>query len=347
MQKPGIGDRGGTTEDRHLDAQKITGRIIKTAHGVKLGALVAGRDGDPLVVLVHGWPDLALGWRAQMAPLADAGYQVCAIDVRGYGDSYRPDPVEAYAMTALMQDVVGVIDALGAQAAVLIGHDWGAPVVWHTALFYPDRVRAVAGLSVPYFPRAGLPPLALWHHYYTDKGLFFYQVYFQDEGVAEAAFEADVRTALSKVLWSISGAAVQAGARWRRLPAGTALLDALALPTAAQRPAWMSDTAFDAMVSTFERTGFRGGFNRYRNIDRDYHDWPDYGVLPIRQPSTFIGGALDSVRTFSPGRDVYATADLLLDDCRGVTLIDGAGHWVQLEAAPAVNEALLAFLGGL
>ena len=343
----GMQEQGARTEAGNLSTQDTTRKRIATAHGVSLSALVAGHQRDPLLVLVHGWPDLALGWRYQMQPLAAAGFQVCAIDVRGYGDSDRPDPVEAYAMTELMQDVVGVINALGAEDAVLVGHDWGAPIVWHTALFHPERVRAVAGLSVPYFPRAGLPPLALWHRYYTDKDLFFYQVYFQEEGLAEAAFEADVAASLGKVLWSISGAAVEAGASWPQLPAGASMLEHLSPPSDEQRPAWMSGADFARRVETFERTGFRGSLNRYRNIDRDYHDWPDYGVLKIRQPSAFIAGALDAVRRFSPGHDVYATADALLDDCRGATLIDGAGHWVQLEAPEAVNSALLDFLDGL
>jgi len=343
----GMQDQGAGTKAGKLSMQDITRQTITTAHGVSLSALVAGREGDHVLVLVHGWPDLALGWRDQMQPLAAAGFRVCAIDVRGYGGSDCPEPVAAYAMTELMQDVVGVIDALGAEDAVLVGHDWGAPIVWHTALFHPERVRAVAGLSVPYFPRAGLPPLALWHRYYTDRDLFFYQVYFQDEGVAEAAFEADVAASLGKVLWSISGAAVEAGASWPQLPAGASMLENLSLPSDEQRPAWMSGTDFARRVESFERTGFRGSLNRYRNIDRDYHDWPDYGVRRVRQPSAFIAGALDAVRRFSPGHDVYATADILLDDCRGVTVIDGAGHWVQLEAPEAVNRALLDFLDSL
>ena len=260
-------DQGARTKAGKLNMQNITRQNIATAHGVSLSALVAGREGDPLLVLVHGWPDLALGWRDQMRPLAAAGFRVCAIDVRGYGGSDCPEPVSAYAMTELMQDVVGVIDALGAEDAVLVGHDWGAPIVWHTALFHPERVRAVAGLSVPYFPRAGLPPLALWHRYYTDRDLFFYQVYFQDEGVAEAAFEADVAASLAKVLWSISGAAVEAGASWPQLPAGASMLEHLSLPSDEQRPAWMSGSDFARRVESFERTGFRGAFNRYRNID--------------------------------------------------------------------------------
>ena len=143
----------------------------------------------PTIVMAHGFPESWYSWRHQMAPLAAAGFTACAIDVRGYGGSDKPHPVEAYAMTEMTADVAGVIDALSpGKPAVIVGHDWGAPIVWHTALMHPRHVRAVAGLSVPWF---GLPPMSLDQlikAMYTDQGKFFYQAYFKDEGVAEAAF---------------------------------------------------------------------------------------------------------------------------------------------------------------
>ena len=135
--------------------------LIKT-NGITLHALTHGMDREgPLLVLVHGWPELSYSWRHQIDPLAQAGFTVCAIDVRGYGKSDRPAPVDAYAMTEMMADLLGVIDHFGEESAVLIGHDWGGPIVWNTALAFPDRIRAVAGLRVPYFRRATLPPPAL------------------------------------------------------------------------------------------------------------------------------------------------------------------------------------------
>lgn len=312
-------------------------------NGIRLHALTAGQG--PLVVLVHGWPELSHSWRHQIGPLAEAGYQVVAIDVRGYGRSDRPEPVEAYAMAPLMGDLVGVFDHFQAEQAVLIGHDWGAPIVWNTALAYPERVRAVAGLSVPYFKRASVPPLSLWSSLYTAKDRFFYQVYFQAEGVAEAAFEADPTAALEKVYYSLSGDAVRAGDTWPALPADAALLEHLPRPTTF--PAWLSAEDRALYARAFTASGFRGAFNRYRNIDRDYHALPDYGVGRIGQPSAFIGGALDAVRSFVPGMDTYQGVGLLLDDLRLREVIDGVGHWVQQEAPDRVNAALLAFLRGL
>ena len=309
-------------------------------NGIRLHALVQGRG--PLVVLVHGFPETSYSWRYQLSALADAGYQACAIDVRGYGRSDRPHAVDAYSMKHMMGDVLGVIDHFGAQKASLVGHDWGAPIVYHTAIEHADRVNAVAGLSIPYFHRAPIPPLALWHKLYTDKDEFFYQVYFQDEGVAEAAFEADPYQALCKMYYSLSGDAVGLGMQWPKLPVNAPLLDHLTMPD--PLPQWLHASDLAVCAETFNETGFRGAFNRYRNIDRDYDECPNYGVAAIPQPSTFIGGALDPIRYNVPGRDAYATADLLFDDMQSITLINGVGHWVQQEAPKAVSQALVAFL---
>ena len=309
-------------------------------NGIRLHALVQGRG--PLVVLVHGFPETSYSWRHQLSALADAGYQACAIDVRGYGRSDHPYTVDAYSMSHLMGDIVGVLDHFGSQEATLVGHDWGAPIVYHTALDYADRINAVAGLSIPYFHRAPIPPLALWHKLYTDKNEFFYQVYFQDEGVAEAAFEANPYQALAKMYYSLSGDAVKQGVQWPKLAVNAPLLDHLAMPN--PLPQWLHASDLEICAEMFYETGFRGAFNRYRNIDRDYDECPHYGVAAIRQPSTFIAGALDPIRHNVPGRDAYAYADALLDDMRSITLIDGAGHWVQQEAPIAVSKALVAFL---
>ena len=309
-------------------------------NGIRLHALVQGCG--PLVVLVHGFPEFSYSWRHQLSALANAGYQACAIDVRGYGLSDRPHAVSEYSMRHIMGDIVGVLDHFGSQTASLVGHDWGAPIVYHTALDYADRINAVVGLSIPYFHRAPIPPLALWHKLYTEKDEFFYQVYFQDEGVAEAAFEEDPYQALGKMYYSLSGDAVKQGIRWPRLAVNAPLLDHLTMPD--PLPQWLHASDLAVSADMFNATGFRGAFNRYRNIDRDYDECPNYGVAAIRQPSAFIGGGLDPIRYNVPGRDAYAAANALLDDVRSITLFDGAGHWVQQEAPKAVSQALVAFL---
>ena len=188
-------------------------------NGIRVRAAVEGTG--PLVVMIHGFPELWYSWRHQIKPVAATGLRVVAPDVRGYGGSDKPHEVEAYDMETLMNDVVGLIDALGEEKAVLVGHDWGAPICWNTAALHPERVSAVAGLSVPYRGRIDVPVIDLWRRIY--RGKFFYQLYFQEEGVAEAELEADVRTSLRKFYYSISGDAPSLDSWLLREPTKTLL----------------------------------------------------------------------------------------------------------------------------
>lgn len=200
---------------------------IKT-NGVTLRAAVESEG--PLVLMVQGWPELWFSWRHQIKTIAASGFTVCAIDVRGYGGSDKPHQVEAYNMETNMADLIGVIDAFSWENAILIGHDWGAPIVWNTAALHPDRIAVVAGLSVPYRLRASVSNIELWQKLYGDQGKFFYQLYFQQEVVVEAEVEANVRTALRKIYYSISGDAPSLGPSWLERPAGGGLLDFMTDP---------------------------------------------------------------------------------------------------------------------
>ncbi len=206
------------------------------ANGITVRAAVEGTG--PVVIMVHGFPELWYSWRHQIRALANAGFKVVAPDVRGYGGTDKPYPVEAYDMVELTSDVVGLIDALGEERAILVGHDWGAPICWNTAALYPGRVSAVAGLSVPYWPRGEISAIELWNRLY--EGRFFYQLYFQEEGVAEAELEADVRTALRKIYYMGSGDITPATrqAQASKLP-GDNLLDGR--PDPDPFPAWLAD----------------------------------------------------------------------------------------------------------
>ncbi len=204
---------------------------------------VALQGRGPLVVMVHGFPESWYSWRHQMAPIASAGFTACAIDVRGYGGSDKPHEVEAYSLERLSGDVAGLIAALSPdQPAVVIGHDWGAPVAWTTALVHPDRVRAVAGLSVPHI---GIPERSIREvieNFYTSKGRFFYQHSFAAEGVAEAEFEADVRGGLRRFYYAWSGdAPAEAWPADKR--AGDPVL--LRVPDPDPFPAWLTDADID------------------------------------------------------------------------------------------------------
>jgi pimeloyl-ACP methyl ester carboxylesterase len=312
------------------------------ANGIRIRAAVEGEG--PLVIMVHGWPELWYSWRHQIRTIAAAGYRVVAPDVRGYGGSDKPHHIEAYDMLQLTADVAGLIDALGEDQANLVGHDWGAPICWNTALLFPERIRAVAGLSVPYFPRGEISAIELYKRIHAKR--FFYQLYFQQEGVAEAEFEADVRAALRKVYYMGSGdrsKAVMGAVAAKKT--GDDMLGGL--PDPDPFPDWLTEADLDYYAAAFEAGGFRGPFNRYRAQQRDWEILADLAGRTVDQPSCFIAGALDPVRGFVPGLDLYQSAGAYCTDYRGTTLIDGEGHWIQQEAPDAVNRALVEFLATL
>lgn len=308
-------------------------------------ALNVAVDGDgPLILCVHGWPELWYSWRHQIAHFAPLGYKIAALDVRGYGDSSRPHPVSAYTMREIASDVAAVIDALGGGQAILFGHDWGAPIVWNTSLLHPDKVRAVAGLSVPYMPRGEQSFLRLAEQIYAGK--FFYQLYFQEEGVAEAELEADVRDSLRRIYFSASGdfRSAHAGAFMAKAP-GAGFLEGL--PDPDPFPAWMSEADLDVFTAAFKKSGFRGPLNRYRAQHQDFEELEALKGKKIVQPACFIAGEKDPVRRFVPGIDLYDRAGDHLADFRGTTIIPGVGHWVQQEAPDATNAALEEFVRSL
>ncbi len=310
---------------------------------LKLNCAIEGSG--PLVVMVHGFPESWYSWRHQIGPIAKAGFTACAIDVRGYGGSDKPHPVADYAMEHMVADVAGLIEVLSPDApAVIIGHDWGAPIVWNTALIRPDRVRAVAGLSVPYMGAASRSFSETIDEVFTSRGRFFYQHYFQKEGVAEAEMEADVRGALRRFYYAISGDAPD-GTWPLDKPVSATLLDRL--PDPDPFPAWLTAADLDYFVGEFEASGFRGPINRYRNHDADFIYLQEFEGRRITQPALFIGGERDLVLSMMGRRDFVTAMRAQIPDLRGADVLPGCGHWTQQERPAEVNERLLAWLGGL
>lgn len=309
-------------------------------NGVRLRCVVEGTG--PLVIMVHGWPESWYSWRHQIKQIRDEGYRVVVPDVRGYGESDVPESVEAYDMATLIGDVLGLIDHFGEKQAVLIGHDWGAPIVWNTTALHPQRVRAVAAMSVPYSPRGKISSIALWRQLYPTR--FFYQLYFQKPGVAEAEFEADIRTALRKIYYSGSGDAPKNIFKADK-PRDARMLDGIPDPDVF--PSWLTESDLDYYTAQFAKNGFRGPLNRYRNQDRDWERLTALEGAHITRPACFIAGSRDAVLRFVPNVDLVENMKRWVDDLRVCTIIDGAGHWIQQERPEAVNAALLEFLGTL
>lgn len=291
------------------------------------------------ILCVHGWPELSHSWRHQLSHFAAQGRQIAAMDVRGYGRSDKPHAIADYTLAALASDVAAVIEALGGRA-ILFGHDWGAPIVWNTALRYPRHVAAVAGLSVPFTPWGETRFLDVMRVIHAGK--FFYQFYFQPEGVAEAELSADP-DALLKIYHGLSGDTPYPGFG-RKGPDAT-LLEGVPLPD--PQPAWLSAEDLAICKAAFAAGGWRGPLNRYRAQDLDFDDAIPLRRQHITQPAAFIAGTRDPVRWFAKGMDAYANAGAACADFRGATLIEGAGHWVQQEAPEATNAALAAFLANL
>ncbi len=291
----------------------------------------------PLVVLVHGFPETPISWHHQVGPLVDAGFRVVAPWLRGYGPSptvHDPDDVTA---DHVADDLAGVAEDLGYDQAVYVGHDWGAASVWATAELRPDRVRAMAALSVPFTARSQRPPLERLAEVFADR--FFYMLWFcEPDGRAEKALSADVRDSLLRT-YATWGANPPAGASWD-LPKDASLLDQI---VAGPVP-WLDERVLAEGVQAFESAGWTGALSYYRAMDLTWHRVPAYGTHPVECPAMFLAGELDGVLRFTPTRSMGPP---LVTDLRADLRIPGAGHWVQQEAPAAVTAALLEFTGGL
>jgi pimeloyl-ACP methyl ester carboxylesterase len=290
--------------------------------------------------MVHGFPESWYSWRHQLTPIAEAGFTACAVDVRGYGGSDKPHAVESYTLEALSNDIAELIGVLSPEApAVIIGHDWGAPISWTTALVHTERVRAVAGLSVPF---TGIPKRSLddiIDQIYVRQGRFFYQHYFAQEGVAEAEMESDLPGALRKFYYAWSGDAPDG--TW---PTDKKIGDTLLhrLPNPEPFPSWLSAEDIDYYVKEFQQSGLRCGLNRYRNHGRDFEFLARFEGRKIDQPSLFITGDRDHVRTMFGDRINLMEEELT--DLRGIHVLPGCGHWTQQERPREVNKLLLSWL---
>lgn len=314
-------------------------------NGVELQLLEAGERGAPLVLLAHGFPEGAHSWRRQLAPLAAAGYHVIAPDQRGYGHSSRPAEVAAYGIRALTDDLAALIDDAGQATATVVGHDWGALIAWEFARLHPTRTAAVVGVSVPFVHWPG-PPTQLMKMVYGDR--FFYMLYFQPVGPAEAELEADVRTTMATILWAASGRGFPGPAAALDPPpmVGTGFLTQMpeppALPFEGPEGPWLTAADLDVYTESFTTSGFFGPVSYYRNLDANYEVVKDLTAADVTMPSFFIGGADDLVLVMDPsGVERMASS---LPDFRGSVIIPGAGHWTQQEAPAAFNTALLGFL---
>ncbi|MPY63238.1 alpha/beta fold hydrolase [Streptomyces spongiae] len=320
-------------------ALDVTHRLVSSPAG-RIHLVEQGTG--PLVLLVHGFPESWYSWRHQLPALAEAGYRAVAIDVRGYGRSSRPSGIDAYRMLELVADNAAVVEALGEESAVVVGHDWGSPIAANSALIRPDVFRAVGLLSVPYAPRGGPRPTEAFGAL-GGEDEEFYISYFQEPGRAEREMEPDVRGWLAGFYAALSSEgmaapdapgpfAVSRGGTLRdRFPAGL--------------PAWLSEDDLDVYAGEFERTGMSGALARYRNVDRDWEDLAEFDGAAITQPSLFVGGSLDGPTLWLA--DAIKAYPSTLPGLLSSHILDGCGHWIQQERPTETNKLLTDWLATL
>ena len=324
-------------------AAKFGGQVrYVESNGIRLRLVEAGEG--PLVILVHGWPESWYSWRHQLQPLAAAGYHVVVPDMRGYGGSDIPAEIEDYNILQLTADVAGIVTAVGAESAVIVGHDWGAPIAWQSALLYPEIFTAVVGMSVIYSGRSQTRPARKIRQ--EPDADFFYIDYFQEPGVAEAEFDADPRGLISRLYTSrspgtptrppeVTDPRVSAGGWLRRLGEPIRL------------PDWLSEEDLAYYVGEFSRVGFRGGINYYRNLARNWDLTPQLAGARILQPALFLAGEVDIVNRGATEEQLAQRGNRYIADLREVILLPGIGHRNQQQAPEETNRILLEFLDSL
>jgi pimeloyl-ACP methyl ester carboxylesterase len=317
----------------------IRQRIIES-NGIRLNIAEQGRG--PLVLLCHGFPESWYSWRHQLNALAAAGFHAVAPDMRGHGKSDRPEAIDQYSIFHHVGDMVGIVDALGAASAVIIGHDTGANVAWQGALMRPDRFRAVVGLSVPFRPRGKQAPTSTMPRTADAR---FYQLYFQDPGAAEAELERDPRQAIRNMLFGASGDAPRDRPDTSMVPNGEGFLRGR--PAPAVLPAWLAEEDVEFYAAEYTRTGFRGALNWYRNLDRNWEMSAPLAGAVVRVPALYVAGDRDMVVNFPGMNQLLANLPRLVPGLRKQVMLPGCGHWTQQERPAEVNAALLDFMRAL
>jgi len=298
-----------------------------SVNGLRLHIAESGQG--PLVLLCHGFPECWYSWRHQLRALAEAGFHAVAPDMRGFGQTDAPEDVAEYTIGHNVADMVQLVSILGEKQAVIIGHDWGAPVAWTSALLRPDIFRAVVAMSVPYRARPLVAPMKALR----DAGnTNFYQLYFQTPGVAEAELERDVDRSVRTLLYGT-------GVSLMMKPGMGFLVDAT-IPQ--QLPSWLTDEDISYFVETYKRSGYRGGLNWYRNIDRNWELSGGWEGMKVQQPALFIAGSNDGVIKVmaKPLEELPTTVPGL----KKTLILPDSGHWIQQQRPAEVNAAILEFL---
>lgn len=315
--------------------------MIRT-NGINMHVTEQG-DG-PLILLCHGFPETSYSWRHQLAPLAIAGYTAVAPDMRGYGKTDNPDNVEAFSIEALVADMVGLLDAYGAENAIIVGNEWGATVAWQTVLRHPNRFHGLVALGVPMMKRAPVPPTSFFP---KMDNLELYALYFQKPGIAEAELESNVSESLAKILYGASG---EAGPRqpndgtpnpFGMVNPKDGLLSTLPLPESPLP--WLTSSDLATFSREFETSGFRGGLNYYRNLDKNWELEAAYKDALITTPALYLVGELDTGLSIPGMKEIIDAMPSMVPNLRSSQVIPGCGHWLPQERPEALSKLIIEF----
>ena len=324
---------------RSLGSPGPNGRLVDVG---ELELWVTEEGSGPAVVFCHGFPGLGYSWRRQLPALAAQGFRAVAPDMRGYGASGSPADVDSYDRRSTVADMVGLLDALDIDEAVFVGHDFGANLAWDLPQWAPGRVRALVVLSVP---RATTPPVLPSRAYASvAEDHFFHMHYFQQPGVAEAELDADPEGFLRKVFWALSGGGAYADV-FTHPSQGNGYIDVLPETPPLPWP-WLPEGEFRVYLDVFTRSGFRGGLNWYRAMDHIWKEKQSRPDEPVTVPTLYITGDRDPVRLIL-GEQAMTEMRASVPGLRGVHLLPGAGHFVQMESTDEVNRLIIDFLRGL
>ncbi|HXW84200.1 MAG TPA: alpha/beta hydrolase [Candidatus Binataceae bacterium] len=316
---------------------EIKHRFVDT-NGIRMHIAECGA-GFP-VVMCHGFPEMWYSWRHQLRALADAGFHAIAPDLRGYGDTDSPPNIEDFTQRKIVADVIGMLDALGLNKCVIVGHDWGGFTAWYAPLLAPQRIERVIGVNTPFLPRGPMKPTELMKA--MAAGNFHYILYFQQPGVAEAELERDVARSLRGFYQdprAMNLDEIRKAPPGVFGPAGGGILDRLPDQPHGK---FLTGEDFEVFVRAFRKSGFRGGLNWYRNLDRNWEQMADVPQR-VEQPALMITAELDVV--LRP--EMASGMNQWVPNLRKTVLIKGSGHWTQQEKPAEVNAAMLEFLQDL
>ncbi|MET6596497.1 alpha/beta hydrolase [Citrobacter portucalensis] len=328
--RAGAEETGQITSLRNGNIDLRLKHHIKKINGINMHYVEAGEG--PLVVLVHGWPESWYSWRYQIPALVKAGFHVVVPDMRGYGQTEAPKDTKSYSLMRIVGDLVGLVHANNEEQAYLVGHDFGASATWLAAQLRPDMFPAIAALSVPFTARAPMPPLETLRNILGNK--MHYWTYFQKEGVAEAEFERDTRGTFIRLF---SHGKADPSGRPFLMNKSDGFLTFQSVPD--ELPKWLSEKDLEYITNEFRKTGFRGAFNWYRNIDQNWYDSAPLESAKIQQPALFIAGSDDPVIANPNGEASLAALPNLVPQVTQVIIPHGS-HWIQQEHSQEVNQAL-------